>query len=303
MPEGHKVHHLAGEHRAAFAGHELDVSSPQGRFKSGAAVVDGRVLHDVHAFGKHLFYEFAAADGAAGGYGEGNPGEGDARFVHLHLGRYGKTTHFPPPPPDPVGAVRVRMARADGGTSELPETPGIKNPGPVTGFDLRGPTACETIPAADVRAILARLGPDPLAPRPGDKAKVRAAFAKSGKPAGALIMDQPVVSGVGNIFRAETFYELQMDPTRPAKSLTDDEFAALWRTTVRQMKTGLKYGKIVTRTAREAGRPRADLSKLDRFRIYRRPRCPRCGAETYVWELGGRTMYACRRCQGIGAGS
>ena len=297
MPEGHKVHHLAGEHRAAFAGNVLNVSSPQGRFAAGAAAVDGRALLDVHAFGKHLFYEFAADDASPPGYAEG--ADESPRFVHIHLGRYGKVTHFPPPPPDPVGAVRVRMTRADGGTAELPETPGLKNPGPVTGFDLRGPTACETIPAADVRRILDRLGPDPLAPRPGDRAKVRAAFAKSGKAAGALVMDQPVISGVGNIFRAETFYDLEMDPTRPAKSLSDDEFAALWRVTLRQMKTGLKYGKIVTRTAREAGKPRAELSKLDRFRIYRQPNCPRCGAETHVWELGGRTMYACRRCQGM----
>ena len=298
MPEGHKVHHLAGEHRAAFAGQVLDVSSPQGRFAAGAAAVGGRELSEVHAVGKHLFYEFAAAGGAGMGYDEAAGTDGEPRFVHLHLGRYGKVTHFPPPPPDPVGAVRVRMTRADGGTSRLPETPGLKDPGPVTGFDLRGPTVCETVDAADVRAVLARLGPDPLAAKP-DKAAVRAAFAKSGKPAGSLIMDQPVISGVGNIFRAETFYELEMDPARPAKSLTDAEFDALWRTTVRQMKTGLKYGKIVTRTAREAGKPRAELAKLDRFRIYRQPRCPRCGEETYVWELGGRTMYACRRCQGM----
>ena len=195
MPEGHKVHHLAGEHWAAFAGHALEVSSPQGRFAAGAELVDGRVLGDVHAFGKHLFYEFAAEDGGAGGYGEG--ADESPRFVHIHLGRYGKVAHFPPPPPEPVGKVRVRMTRADGGVAPLPDTPGINNPGPVTGFDLRGPTACETIPAADVRAILGRLGPDPLAPRPGDKDRVRAAFAKSSKPAGALIMDQPVVSGVG----------------------------------------------------------------------------------------------------------
>ena len=68
------------------------------------------------------------------------------------------------------------------------------------------------------------------------------------------------------------------------------------------MQAGLKYGKIVTRTAREAGRPRAELSKLDRFRIYRQDRCPRCGDETHVWDLGNRTMYACRKCQGMAEG-
>ena len=288
MPEGHKVHHLAAQHAAAFAGREYAVSSPQGRFNTGAAELDGRRLDAVTARGKHLFYWF------------GEPGRAaPPAILHIHLGRYGKFAPLTRPVPEPVGAVRVRLVRTDDGAGALPPTPGLADPGPVVGFDLRGPTACETLSPHEVAAIRDRLGPDPLDPRGGDRARVRAAFAKSAKPAGALMMDQRVVSGVGNIFRAETFYELNMDPTRPANSLTDEEFAALWRVTKRQMRTGLKYGKIVTRTAREAGRPRAELNGLDRFRIYRQPRCPRCGEETYVWELGGRTMYACRRCQGM----
>ncbi|QDT16306.1 Fpg/Nei family DNA glycosylase [Alienimonas californiensis] len=288
MPEGHKVHHLAAQHRAAFAGADYAVSSPQGRFRTGAAELDGLRLVDVSAHGKHLFYEFG---------GEDEPGS--SSFLHVHLGRYGKFAPLTRPVPEPVGAVRVRLVRTDDGAGRLPPTPGAQDPGPVVGFDLRGPTACETLAPHEVEAIHDRLGPDPLAPRRGDEARVRAAFAKSKKPAGALIMDQPVVSGVGNIFRAEAFYELRMDPARPANSLSDEEFAALWRTIKRQMKTGLEYGKIVTRTAREAGKSRAELTGMDRFRIYRQPRCPRCGDETHVWELGGRTMYACRRCQGV----
>ncbi|MFH5806156.1 Fpg/Nei family DNA glycosylase [Alienimonas sp. DA493] len=298
MPEGHKVHHLAAQHTAAFAGAEYAVSSPQGRFRTGAAELDGRRLVGVSARGKHLFYEFGDGE-----FGDGKRGDGaapaDALFLHVHLGRYGKFTALTRPAPEPVGAVRVRILRTDDGAGRLPPTPGAKDPGPVIGFDLRGPTACETLAPHEVEAIRDRLGPDPLDPQTGDRAKVRAAFAKSKKPAGALLMDQHVVSGVGNIFRAEAFYELEMDPARPANSLTDEEFAALWHTIKRQMKTGLEYGKIVTRTAREAGKPRAELFGMDRFRIYRQPRCPRCGEETHVWELGGRTMYACRRCQGM----
>ncbi|NNJ25193.1 Fpg/Nei family DNA glycosylase [Alienimonas chondri] len=296
MPEGHKVHHLAAQHTAAFGGQALAVTSPQGRFHAGARAVDGRELGSVTAVGKHLFYCFRDPGGATAVRG-GDPDE--PRVVHIHLGRYGKFTPLTSPVPEAVGSVRVRMTRCDGGAAPLPPIPGQKNVGPVTGFDLRGPTACETITPNDVRAIRDRLGPDPLALRTGDKATVRAAFAKSKKPAGALIMDQPVVSGVGNIFRAEIFYELKMDPTRPARDLSDEEFDALWQVTTRQMRTGLKYGKIVTRTAREAGRPREALNGRDRFRIYRQERCPTCGDETYKWDLGGRAMYACQRCQGI----
>ena len=298
MPEGHKVHHLAAQHSAAFAGHDYAVGSPQGRFAAGAAVIDGGRLFGVNAYGKHLLYYFSAPGDAGFTAAEKTD---EPRVAHVHLGRYGKFTPLTEPVPDPVGAVRWRIVRKGGGTGRLPPTPGLPDPGPVVGFDLRGPTVCELISPREAGALIDRLGPDPLVPWGPGQARVRAAFAKSKKPAGALIMDQHVIAGVGNIFRAETFYELKMDPTRPANDLTDEEFAALWRTTKRQMKTGLKYGKIVTRTAREAGRPREELNGLDRFRIYRQPHCPRCGTETHVWELGGRTMYACRDCQKMGS--
>ena len=275
MPEGHKTHHLAREHREKFAGQVLAVSSPQGRFKTGAALVDGRRLTTVEAVGKHLWYVF-----------EGEPGE--PHLVHIHLGRYGKVTEFPAgsdaAPPEPVGQVRVRMV------------------GARAGFDLRGPTRCETVTEEERAAVEARLGPDPLrpsSPPTADRDAVWERVRTSRKAIGGLLMDQSVLAGVGNIFRAEALYELRMDPGRPGESLTKTEWDRLWRVLTRMLKTGLEYGRIITRTAKEAGKPRAELFGLDRFRIYRQPRCPACGTETMVWELAGRTMYGCGRCQGM----
>lgn len=54
MPEGPTLHRLARLHRRRFAGHPVAVSSPQGRFAAGAAMVDGRVLVSAEAYGKHL---------------------------------------------------------------------------------------------------------------------------------------------------------------------------------------------------------------------------------------------------------
>ena len=127
MPEGHTLHRLARLHQRKFGGQPVAVSSPQGRFDDGAARVDGRVLRRASAYGKHLFHHYA-----------GGP------IVHVHLGLYGAFTELVPPMPLPVGEVRMRMVGADFGT------------------DLRGPTACEVLDEAQVDAVIARLGPDPV---------------------------------------------------------------------------------------------------------------------------------------------
>jgi endonuclease-8 len=72
MPEGHTLRRLADDLDAAFAGHQVRVSSPQGRFAADAAVLDGETVVGADSAGKHLFVEFA----------------GD-RFVHVHLGLLG----------------------------------------------------------------------------------------------------------------------------------------------------------------------------------------------------------------------
>ena len=72
MPEGHSVHRLARQFGDVFAGERLTVSSPQGRFAPGAALLDGHVLAGAIAHGKHLFLEFD-----------------HGLVLHVHLGLYG----------------------------------------------------------------------------------------------------------------------------------------------------------------------------------------------------------------------
>uniref|UniRef100_UPI0039EF6628 DNA-formamidopyrimidine glycosylase family protein n=1 Tax=Sinomonas sp. G460-2 TaxID=3393464 RepID=UPI0039EF6628 len=72
MPEGHSIHRLARQFGDVFAGERLGVSSPQGRFAGGAALLDGRVLEAARAHGKQLFLRF----------------EGGLS-LHVHLGLYG----------------------------------------------------------------------------------------------------------------------------------------------------------------------------------------------------------------------
>ena len=131
VPEGHTLHRLARLHQRKFGGQPVGVSSPQGRFADGAAMVNGRVLRRASAYGKHLFHHY-----------ERRPDRACASRVVRRVHRIRRCRW-----PLPGREVRMRMVGADFGT------------------DLRGPTACEVIDEAQVDDVLARLGPDPLRTR------------------------------------------------------------------------------------------------------------------------------------------
>ncbi|MCM2373156.1 Fpg/Nei family DNA glycosylase [Aporhodopirellula aestuarii] len=262
MPEGHKTHFLAAEHSRQFAGEMLKVTSPQGRFTPDAKKVNGRILESVTAAGKHLFYGF----------------EGD-RIVHVHLGRYGSFVCEPSPPSPPRGQVRMRMVA------------------PEYTLDLRGPTQCRVIDSETRSSIVDKLGPDPLAG--GRKADFWSNVSTSGKPIGGLLLDQSVIAGIGNILRAEILFETGIDPNCAGKDLTSEEFASLWKSLTKMMKVSLKHGRIISVTAGEAGKPLAKLNNRERFRVYGKTECPRCGGPITNEPIASRKLYACPNCQGM----
>ncbi len=260
MPEGHKTHYLARQHGEWFSGQSLKVTSPQGRFRSDARKVSGKTLESCEAVGKHLFYHFD-----------------DQRMIHVHLGRYGKYREHPTPAPAPVGLVRMRIV----GRSKT--------------LDLTGPTTCRVIDQAERQRVVERLGPDPLAG--GRKSQVWEHFKNSKKPIGALILDQSVIAGVGNIFRAEVFFETGLDPRITGEQLSRESFDSLWKSLTKMMRTGLKYGKIITVSAKEAGKPLAQVEGKDRFRVYGKDTCTTCDSPIETIEIASRKLYWCRTCQ------
>ena len=260
MPEGHKTHFFAREHHELLGGEVLRVTSPQGRFRAGARQVNGRTLESVRASGKHLFYEF-----------EGNG------IVHVHLGRYGKIRQRESPPPKPVGQIRMRMV------------------GSNATLDLTGPTTCRVIDSEAQRELMRRLGPDPLAG--GKKSDVWKNITKSGKPIGALLLDQSIVAGVGNIFRAEILFEAGLDPHIPGSDLSPDAFDRLWKSLKRMMTVGFRHGKIIAVTAGEAGMPLAKIPEDQRFRVYGQTECPQCDHPISTVEVAARRLYLCKHCQ------
>jgi DNA-formamidopyrimidine glycosylase len=273
MPEGHTLHRLATDIREHFAARVVRVSSPQGRFAESAALLDGTAVVGAESFGKHLFVEFA-----------------DDRYVHVHLGLIGKFDIHDGPAPAPVGQVRLRLAAA-----------AANGRGPAYG-DLRGATACELLTAAQRQAILDRLGPDPLRDD-ADWTRAWARVARSRKPVGALLMDQAVLAGVGNVYRAELLFRHRMHPLRPGNTLRRGQFEAMWTDLVALMRYGVLTGRIDTvhdeHTPEAMGRdPRRDDHGGEVY-VYRRQGLPCyvCGSRIRTEVLEGRNLFWCPRCQ------
>ncbi|WP_447037443.1 Fpg/Nei family DNA glycosylase [Streptomyces sp. DSM 118878] len=266
MPEGHTIHRLAQDHLARFAGKPAAVRSPQGKFSDSAALLDGRTMDTAEAHGKHLFL----------GFGED--------WVHIHLGLFGKYALGEAPAPPPTDTVRLRL-RNDSYYS-----------------DLRGPTACALVTDEEKRAIHDRLGPDPL--REGDDpAKAYRRISRSRTTVAALLMDQKVIAGVGNVYRAEVLFRHGVDPYTQGKDLGEKRWNAIWADLVELMREGVRLNRIDTvrpeHTPEAMGRPPRVDDHGGEVYVYRRANqpCHICGGEIRTADLAARNLFWCPACQ------
>lgn len=166
------------------------------------------------------------------------------------------------------------------------------------GTDLRGPTVCEVIDEAEVTEVVAKLGPDPLR-KNADPAPAWQRITKSRRPIAALLMDQSVLAGVGNVYRSELLFRHRVNPFRPGTDITSDEFAGMWADLVELMKVGLRRGKIVVvRLEDDHGAPSYRTGR-PRTYVYRRALepCRICATPVKTVELEGRNLFWCPTCQ------
>ena len=267
MPEGHTLHRLASALDEAFAGHAVRASSPQGRFAESAALIDGRVLDRAEAYGKHLFVTVDEID-----------------VVHVHLGLYGRfdVHRDVAEVPEPVGQVRLRLV------------------GSGSYADLRGATACELLTSVERDVVLARLGPDPLrADADPDAAWDR--IHRSRAPIAGLLMDQSVVAGIGNVYRAELLFRHRVDPFRSGRSLRAQQWREMWADLVELMTDGVRTGRIDT--VRPEHLTDVEIAARGRRRghsyVYGRAGdpCRVCGTRVRTAVLQTRNLYWCPKCQ------
>jgi formamidopyrimidine-DNA glycosylase len=273
MPEGHTLLRLARDLTQAFGGRPVRVSSPQGRFAADAALVDGALCLGAESTGKHLFVELA----------------GD-RFIHVHLGLIGRfdVVALQPgePVPVPVGQVRLRLHND------------------TAYADLRGATQCDLVGAERRAAIMAQLGEDPLRPD-ADPERVWQRISRTGRPIGDLLMDQTVLAGVGNVYRAEILFRHRIHPLRPGRTLRRRQFLTLWADLVELMEYGVRTGRIDTvrpeHTPEAMGRPPREDDHGGEVYVYRRhgQPCLVCGSRVRTDTLVGRNLFWCARCQPV----
>ena len=275
MPEGHTLRRLADDLTDAFAGRTVGVSSPQGRFAADAALLDQSTLVSADSSGKHLFIEF----------------EGE-RFVHVHLGLIGAFDVHPSvvEVEPPRGAVRLRLVAVDAQGSAY--------------ADLRGATQCELVTWARTQEIRAKLGPDPLR-TDADPDRAWRRISRSPRPIGDLLMDQGVLAGVGNVYRAEVLFRHGMHPLRPGNTLRVSQWRAIWADLVDLLAQGVVCGHIDTVRPEHlpgtAGRPPRVGECSGEVYVYRRTSmpCHVCGSTIRTGELVGRNTFWCPTCQPV----
>ncbi len=263
MPEGHSVQRIANQLNKLFKGKPVLVDSPQGRFRSEAELISGHKIKNVRAIGKQLFIDF------------------DNKLTcRVHLGIYGKWRFVARDKEETLtGAVRVRFFDEENIA------------------DLRGPTVCEVIDTKSVKLIEKRLGPDPTNPDPKQiqQAKFVDRVRLSKSSIGLLLMNQDVISGIGNVYRAEILFRAGVSPHVLGNQLSEKQIVSLWEDSVKLMKVGVRTGFMITREELLTKRPK----KADRNYVYKREGLPclRCSGTVVIEIMATRKLYWCPGCQ------
>jgi len=318
MPEGHSVHRIARQFNQNFLATPVSVSSPQGRFSNGAAALDRHSIVQAVAVGKQLFLEFdhglwlrvhlgiygawdfsgeisladtlAAASGRIGqtqqrgtelqAHEDSPWSMGAPRRTRLRMAETEKlgieVEAWPPPP---IGQVRVRLMTEKACA------------------DLRGPTACVLCTAEEVDQVLARLGPDPLVdePQAGEERFTRVVLTKP-TPIAVLLMDQSVVAGIGNVYRAELLFRARLDPFCPGRDVPEGMVRSLWRDWAYLLNVGVQTGQMLTMDNLTPDAYRRALAKRsERHWVYHRAGepCRVCATNIALTEIAGRKLYWC----------
>lgn len=278
VAEGHAVHGMAA--RVARLIGQPQRSSGPGSPDLPVELVDGRPVAATEAHGKHLLIHLS----------------GDLS-VHLHLGMH--------------GAVSVRRHSRALAADGLPRTTPPDRPGlvwraltPTHSLEITRPTVSEVLDNEGLARLHARLGPDPLRDD-ADPDLAVARLGRSRRPIGQLLLDQSVVSGIGNVYRAELLWRAAVGPHTPGRDLDEAALHALWADAADLMNVGLGAGWIVTddeqvATARDLlVRGEVVPRWPKRYAVYGRRDlpCPRCGAPVAAERMGLQTVFWCPSCQ------
>ena len=245
MPEGDSLHRAA-RGLQVLAGQRVEVETPHPRAsgKQLAERLDGRLLESVEAVGKNLLLHF----------------EGGL-VLRSHLRMTGRWRV------EPRGSTRVGRPWL---VLRGAEHEAVLWNGPVLELG-RG------------SSFTSRLGPDILAHPPDfDALLERFRAAPQEREIGDALLDQRLVSGIGNIWKAEALWDARVSPWRPLADVTDDELTTVLESAHEKMRSGVEGTRPLRHVYRRTGRA-----------------CRRCGAVIRSARQGdaARSEYWCPGCQ------
>jgi endonuclease VIII len=261
VPEGDTIFRAAAQLRGALVGKELvDLEvrrDPRGR----RGPEPGTTITAVEATGKHLLLHF-----------------GDGHVLHTHLQMTGAWHVYSSPSARwrrPAHTARVVLRVADGTTAVCFGAPVV---------ELRRKHDDRVTRAT---RMLERLGPDLCAAEFDiDAVLERLAAVPPDTELGAVLLDQRVAAGIGNVYKSEVCWAERVSPFTTIGSLADDARRRLYETARRQLTSNLGRGARATYGGGLAVYGRA-----------RRP-CPRCRATIVSRrDPAARSTYWCPRCQ------
>jgi formamidopyrimidine-DNA glycosylase len=144
--------------------------------------------------------------------------------------------------------------------------------------------------------LAARLGFEPLGPDFTAK-ELGVQLAGRKAPIKALLLDQRLLAGVGNIYADEALWYARVNPLRPGGELTAAELRAIHRGVRKALELGIERQGA---TLREYSTPDGSPGGMQHeFRVYGRAGepCDRCGTPIERTRAGGRGTWYCPTCQ------
>jgi endonuclease VIII len=275
MPEGDTIFRSATTLRPAMEGRVIEEARIRDQQFDCERIV-GRTVTGVEARGKHLLMHLG--DGCSRKHAKPQAAEGSGTLcIHSHMGMTGSwhIYHRGQPWRKPMHYAALQLAI---------------NSLEVICFS---PRLLELLTADQLRRHphVTRLGPDLLATEFDVEAAVARFRARNHLPLGEAVMNQTIVCGIGNIYKSECLFILQLDPFAPVERFSDDELVRLI--------TKARY--LLRRNSGGPNRSTRFGSDAGRMWVYGksgRP-CPKCGGLIEIRRQGeaGRTTYWCRECQ------
>jgi formamidopyrimidine-DNA glycosylase len=212
-------------------------------------------------------------------------------FLVQHLRMSGALLYDPLEEP-PHTRVRMELGRGSNGSARA----GPSHQLVVADMRRFGTAALlEGEPALDA-FFAARLGVEPFDER-FSASYLRSVLRGRTTTVKAVLLDQQVVAGVGNIYADEALFRAQIHPARPARLVTGAQCERLRAGVVEALEAGIDARGASIDAFRHVDGVRGSFQ--DRFLVHRRAGkpCPRCGRPIVKLLVAGRGTYACEHCQ------